>query len=77
MVNPASISLGLYPGLKVDGVVGKSYGIQYTTNVAPGGSWTTLTNFVLTQAVQLWFDPKADTTSGQYPKRFYRVIPIP
>ena len=28
VVNPAGISLGLYPGVTIDGVVGKTYGIS-------------------------------------------------
>jgi hypothetical protein len=77
VVNPAGISLGLYPGVTVDGVVGKTYGIQYTTTVSQTNSWLTLTNFTLTQPVQLWIDTEADTTSGKHPKRFYRVVPVP
>ena len=77
LVNPAGISLGLYPGVTVDAVVGKTYGIQYTTTVSQTNSWLTLTNFTLTQPVQLWIDTEADTTSGKHPKRFYRVVPVP
>jgi hypothetical protein len=77
VVNPAGISLGLYPGVTVDGVVGRTYGIQYTTNVTVTNLWTTLINFTLIQSVHLWIDTEADTTSGKQPKRFYRVIPIP
>jgi hypothetical protein len=76
VVNPAGISLGLYPGIKVDGVVGKTYGIQFTLDVSQTNSWTTLTNLVLTEPVQLWLDPTTDTTLPDNPKRFYRVVPV-
>jgi hypothetical protein len=77
MVNPAGISLGLYPGVTIDGVVGKQYGIQYTTSISHTNSWTTATNFTLTQPIQLWIDTSTDTTSPANPKRFYRVVPVP
>jgi len=77
VVNPAGISLGLYPGVTINGTLGKRYGIQYTTDVSQTNSWLTLTNFTLTQPVQLWVDTDADTTSGLHPKRFYRVVPVP
>jgi hypothetical protein len=77
VVNPAGISLGLYPGVAVEGAVGKTYGIQYVTNVSNASDWTTLATLILTQTVQLWFDADADVTAGRNPHRFYRVIAVP
>lgn len=77
VVNPAGISLGLYPGVTIDGVVGKRYGIQYTTNISQTTSWTTATNFTLVQPIQLWVDTSAEAKSVNYPKRFYRVVAVP
>jgi hypothetical protein len=77
IVNPAGVSLGLYPGLTIDGAVGKMYGIQFTTDVSVTNSWTSLTNLTLEQPTQLWFDTSADVHSGKQPRRFYRVVPIP
>jgi hypothetical protein len=77
VVNPAGISLGLYAGVLIDGVVGKTYGIQYSTNVSATSSWTTLTTLTLTQPVQLWVDTAIDTRASGSRDRFYRVVPIP
>jgi hypothetical protein len=76
-VNPSGVSLGLYPGITIDGVVGKTYGIQYVTNVTAVNTWTSLTNLTLTQPVQIWFDAGANLGSGDHPQRFYRVVPVP
>jgi hypothetical protein len=65
--------IGLYPGLTVNGEVGKTYVIQSTTNLAQTNSWLTVTNLTLLQPAQLWVDTTTDTTSGAYPRRFYRV----
>ena len=70
------LSFGLYPGITVDGVVGKTYGLQSSTNVNEVSSWTTVTSLTLTQAVQLWIDTNENTSAPGHPRRFYRVIPI-
>ena len=76
-VNPAWVALGMYPGLTIDGVVGKNYGIQYITNVSHTNDWTTLTTLILTQSVQLWVDTSVNASVGTNAQRFYRVIAIP
>ena len=76
-VNPAGISLGLYPGLSIIGAIGKSFGIQYVTNVGATNSWTTITNITLTQPVQLWLDTSVNVSDGSQPRRLYRVVAIP
>jgi hypothetical protein len=70
IVNPAGVSLGLYPGLSITGAVGKTFGIQYITNVAATTGWVPIANVTLTQHVQLWMDTSQ-------PRRFYRVVAIP
>jgi hypothetical protein len=77
IVNPAGISLGLYAGVTVSGVVGKTYGIQYSTNVSATNSWTAATNLTLTQPVQTWVDTAVDTHAAGIVGRFYRVVAIP
>jgi hypothetical protein len=79
VVNPAGITLGVYPGLTIEGAVGKTYSIQYTytTNIANPNLWTTLATITLTQAVQMWFDGDANINSGTNPNRFYRVLAVP
>lgn len=76
-VNPAGVEIGLYPGIRIDGVVGKSYGVQYTTNVGPSAVWSTLTTVTLTQPKMLWVDTSTDAADPSYPRRFYRVVAIP
>ena len=75
IVNPASVALGFYPGLTVGGVVGYSYVIQSTTNLADTNAWVTLTNLTLTQPVQLFIDTNVDASSPFNPKTFYKILP--
>jgi hypothetical protein len=77
VLDAAGLSLGLYPGVTIDGVVGKTYGIQYTTDLSHTNSWLTLTNFTLTQPVQLWLDTSVDAMAGTVPRRFYRLVAAP
>ena len=75
--NPAGVSLGTYPGLTVQGTPGKTFGIQYATNVAPNSTWLTLTQFTLLQPIQMWFDAENNISVGSNPRRFYRVVAVP
>lgn len=77
VVNPAGVSLGLYPGLTIQGVVGRTYGIQYVTILNTTSQWTTLTSVTLTQPIQLWMDTNTDASLPGNPQRFYRVIAVP
>jgi hypothetical protein len=52
-------------------VPGYTYEIQYTTNLANQNSWQTLTNYTLTQPVELWVDTSVNVQNTQ--KRFYRI----
>jgi hypothetical protein len=75
VVNPASVSIGLYPGITISGVVGVSYAIQRTTNLSDTNSWTTVTDLTLTQPVQIWVDTNINTSLPSNPHNFYRVLP--
>jgi lysophospholipase L1-like esterase len=60
--------------LSVAGVVGQTYGIQFSENLGLPGTWIALTNLTLTGPTNLWYDyfqPAAG--SGRY----YRVVPGP
>ncbi len=57
-------------------MIGKTYGIQCTTNVNEINSWTTLTSLTLTNPVELWLDTNVNTTLPNLPRRFYRVVPV-
>jgi len=75
VVNPANVSLGFCPSLTIGGVIGYSYIIQSTTNLANPNAWNTLTNLTLTQTVQLWVDTNANAWSPNNPTYFYRILP--
>jgi hypothetical protein len=78
IVNPASISLGTYPGLTITGAVGRSFDIQYVTfGSGTNVSWTTITNITLTEPSQLWLDTDAGAAAGFSPTRLYRVVATP
>lgn len=61
------VSAGTSPQLKLSGINGWSYGIQYSGSLNPA-SWQTLTNFTLSNSPSIWTDPAA--TNSQ---RFYRA----
>jgi len=77
IINAAGISMGLYPGITIAGVVGNTYGIQYTTNLFQSTAWITVTNLTLTDAVQLWVDTNPDAMVGTAPHRTYRIVAVP
>jgi hypothetical protein len=76
IVNPVGVSIGLHPFLTLNGKVGKTFGIQYTTNLSQTNSWIPLTTLTLTQPSMEWTDTNANAAPGN-PSRFYRVIAVP
>ena len=74
-INPAGVAIALYPGVKIDGVVGLTYGIQSSTNLANPNGWIGLTNLTFTQPTEIWYD----AIPALLAQRFYRVLqgPIP
>ena len=74
-INPAGVAIALYPGVKIDGVVGLTYGIQSSTNLANPNSWIGVTNLTFTQPTEIWYD----AIPASLAQRFYRVLqgPIP
>ena len=72
-VNPAGVSLALYAGITIDGVVGLTYGIQYSTDLSNTNGWRGMVNVTLTTATELWFDVQP----ANQPRRYYRVVPGP
>ena len=75
VVNPAGVSLGLYPGVTINGVAGYSYIIQRTANLSNTNLWVTVDNLTLTQPVQLWVDTNVNASLPENPQEFYRVLP--
>jgi hypothetical protein len=72
-VNPAGVSLALYSGITVDGVVGLTYGIQYSTDLSNTNGWRGMANLTLGTPTELWFDVQP----ASQPQRYYRVLPGP
>jgi hypothetical protein len=75
VVNPAGVSLGLYPGVTINGVAGYNYIIQSSINLNDTNSWVTLTNLTLSQPIQLFVDTNTDASLPANPYHFYRVLP--
>jgi hypothetical protein len=75
VVNPANVSLGLYPGVTISGVAGYSYIIQSSANLGNTNNWVTITNLTLTQPVQLWVDTNVDASLPYNPQHFYQILP--
>jgi hypothetical protein len=71
-VRPSDTLFGVYAGITVQGTVGNSYLIQYSTDLA---NWITATNVTLDQPSLNWSDYSADFRFN--PGRYYRVIPAP
>ncbi len=72
-VNPAGVSVALYTGVTIEGVVGLTYGIQCSTNLDDSSSWRGLANIPLGSPTQLWFDMQPASQA----QRYYRVVPGP
>ena len=72
-IEPAGVALFLYPGVQIGGVVGQTYGIQYSTNLANTNGWIGLTNLIFTIPTEVWYDSIPASLS----QRFYRVLPGP
>ena len=72
-VNPAGVSLALYSGITIDGVVGLTYGIQYSTDLSNTNGWRGMANVTLGVPTELWFDVQP----ASQPQRYYRVLPGP
>ncbi len=72
-MNPAGVSLALYSGITIEGVVGLTYGIQYSTDLSNANGWLGLTNVTLGVPTHLWYDSQPATQT----QRYYRVVPGP
>jgi hypothetical protein len=69
---PATLGLQMYPGIAIQGEVGRFYRIEYT-NAVNAPDWTLLTNLPLPSSPFLYFD----TSARGEPARFYRVTGTP
>ena len=65
--------LDLYAGLTISGVAGRTYTIQFTTDLTEPAQWRTLATIQLSKSTELWFD----VDSRAQPRRFYRAVLVP
>ena len=72
VVRPSDTLFGIYAGITVQGTIGNSYSIQYSSDLV---NWITATNITLDQPAANWTDYSADYRNN--PGRYYRVIPAP
>jgi hypothetical protein len=68
-VSGADLSLNMYPGLEIRGIVGRSYRIESSTNVS---YWVPEETILLTSSPYLWID----RTDGAQ-RKFYRALLLP
>ncbi|MEW6302216.1 MAG: immunoglobulin domain-containing protein [Verrucomicrobiota bacterium] len=71
--NPAALILitpQIFAGITLEGPVGTTFRIEYTTNLGEPATWNTLTNVTLQTPVHEF----VDLASKQQPRRFYRVV---
>jgi hypothetical protein len=73
IMNPAGVSLALYSGITISGVVGLTYGVQYSTDLSNTNGWRGIANVALGVPTQLWFDVQP----ASQPQRYYRIVPGP
>ena len=74
VVEPVGVSLGLFPGIMIQGMIGDNYIIQSTTNLGGGNPWATVAHLTLTQPVQIWIDSNTDTALPGAGSPFYQVL---
>jgi hypothetical protein len=68
----AVLDVALYAGLQISGQVGKSYHVEYVTQL-PATTWTPLATVQLTNSPMLWLD----TSQAARGRRFYRAVLVP
>jgi hypothetical protein len=72
IVPSADVGIALYPGLTVSGVVGRSYRVEFITNIDSVG-WQSIVTILLERNPSFWVDQSATNSE----RRFYRVISLP
>jgi hypothetical protein len=65
----ACVGIELYAGLNITGEVGRTYWIQYTTDLVQSNTWIPIATNTLTEPRWLYID----TATPYTPRRFYRV----
>jgi hypothetical protein len=69
VVTPANLNLQTYPGLTINGHVGRTYQLQSSANLS---NWTTRATLLLTASPYLWIDQNPVAGS-----KYYRAVLLP
>jgi sugar lactone lactonase YvrE len=69
VVSGANLGIGTFAGVTITGIIGRTYQIQSSSNMA---AWTTRTTVLLTSSPYLWIDQ--NPASGN---KFYRALLLP
>ena len=69
IVPPASLQLNTYPGLQINGTIGRTYQIQSSPDL---NNWTTTATLLLNSSPYLWIDQ--NPVSGN---KYYRAVMLP
>lgn len=64
------LAVSMYAGLSIAGLIGKTYTLQWKSELGPTNQWFDLTTLTLSNTVQLWFD----LDSPKAARRYYRVV---
>lgn len=70
---PAEVSLAMMPSLVVQGVPGRTYRVEFATDLQGVTQWQVLTNITLPATPFVLLDPSGVGQS----RRYYRVVPAP
>jgi hypothetical protein len=68
------VAIGLFPGVTITGIVGRTYIIQSSPDLS-NPSWTNAATITLTQPQQIWNDNSSDVSKPGNPQKFYQVVP--
>ena len=68
------LDIGLFPGVTISGVVGRSYRIEATPSLEETNVWAPVATFTLPKTRYTWVDESSSSSSA---KRFYRAVLLP
>lgn len=64
------LAVSMYAGLSIAGVAGRTYTLQWQSDLDPTNQWSDLATLTLTNAAQLWFDLESPKST----RRYYRIV---
>lgn len=70
IVPPSNLSIATYPGVTINGTVGRTYQIQSSPDMS---TWKPAATVLLNSTPYLWFDQ----SGGGVAKKFYRAVMLP